>query len=240
MLPCMQMNIRTELEESGFAIVDPGLAPGAVDALLQALEAIDRVQSAGRAGARDILRRVPAVRQILGLPVLSSIVTAALGPKAFAVQGILFDKRPGANRTAPWHQDLTVAVRAQAEAAGYGPWSIKAGVPHVQPPVEVLERMLTVRIHLDDCGVGNGALHVLAGSHRHGKITGKSVMAARERYREVVCPIARGGFMVMRPLLLHSSLATEAPTRRRVLHLEFAACELASQMTWYERWPCAA
>lgn len=234
------MNVRNELEESGFAIVDPGFEPRLVDTLVQALEPVDRAQSAGRAGARNILRRVPEVRQILGHPVLSKIVKATLGPKAFAVKGILFDRHPGANRTAPWHQDLTVAVRAQAEAAGYGPWSIKGGVPHVQPPVRVLEQMLAVRIHLDECGLANGALHVLAGSHRHGPITGKSILAARERYREVVCPVSRGGFLVMRPLLLHSSLAVESPTRRRVLHLEFAGCELASQVSWFERWPCAA
>ncbi|HKQ97968.1 MAG TPA: phytanoyl-CoA dioxygenase family protein [Candidatus Polarisedimenticolia bacterium] len=234
------MNIRNELEESGFAVVEPGLEPAAVDRLLQSLQPIDRAQSAGRAGARHILRRVPEVRGILGHPALARVVKAALGPKAFAVKGILFDKNPGTSWTAPWHQDLTVAVQTQAEAVGYGPWSIKAGVPHVQPPVEVLEQMLAVRIHLDECGVANGALHVLAGSHRHGQITGKSILAARERYREVVCPVSRGGFLVMRPLLLHSSLIAETPTRRRVLHLEFAACELASQVTWFERWPCAA
>ena len=234
------MNLRTDLEESGFATIDPGLEPGVVDRLLLALGPIDRVQSAGRAGARNVLRRVPEVRQILGHPALARVVTATLGSGAFAVKGILFDKRPSANWSVPWHQDLTVAVRAQAEAAGYGPWSIKAGVPHVQPPVQVLEHMLVVRIHLDECGVSNGALRVLAGSHRHGQITGKSIAAAKERYREVACPVSRGGILVMRPLLLHSSSVAGTPTRRRVLHLEFAACELASQVTWFERWPCAA
>lgn len=235
------MSVRTELDESGFAIVDPGLDPRAVDMLLHLLEPIEStLQGAGRGGARDILRRVPAVRKVLSHPLLSSIVRSALGPEAFAVKGILFDKHPGANWKVPWHQDLTVAVQARAEAAGYGPWSVKAGVPHVQPPVHVLESMLAVRLHLDDCRESDGALRVLAGSHRHGQIAGKSIMAARERYREVVCSVARGGILAMRPLLLHASSAAETATRRRVLHLEFAACELTSRVKWFDRWPYAA
>lgn len=235
------MSVASELHESGFAIVDPGLEPRAVETLLQAIEPVEgALQSAGRGGARDILRRVPAVRQVLGHPAIVSIVRSALGPGAFAVKGILFDKQPRANWKVPWHQDLTVAVRAQAEAAGYGPWSVKGGVPHVQPPVEVLECMLAVRVHLDDCRESDGDLRVLAGSHRHGEISGKSIAAARERYREVVCPVGRGGILAMRPLLLHASSATEATTRRRVLYLEFAACELTPQVAWFERWPHAA
>ena len=107
------MSVRTEVDESGFAIVDPGLEPRAVDMLLHLLEPIEStLQGAGRGGARDILRRVPAVRKVLSHPLLSSIVRSALGPEAFAVKGILFDKHPGANWKVPWHQDLTVAVQA--------------------------------------------------------------------------------------------------------------------------------
>ena len=235
------MSVRTELDQSGFAIVDPGLEARAVDMLLHTLEPIERtLQEARRGGARDILRRVPAVRKILSHPLLSSIVRSVLGPGAFAVKGILFDNHPGANWKVPWHQDLTVAVQARAEAAGYGPWSVKAGVTHVQPPMHVLERMLSVRLHLDECRESNGALRVLPGSHRHGQIAGKSIMAARQRYQEVVCSVARGGILAMRPLVLHASSAAGTATRRRVLHLEFAACELTSQVKWFDRWQYAA
>jgi len=171
---------------------------------------------------------------------VSSVVQSALGPAAFMVKGILFDKHPGANWKVPWHQDLTVAVKARTEAAGYGPWSVKAGVLHVQPPMEVLERMLALRIHLDDCGQGNGALRVLPGSHKHGQIAGQTVRAAQERYPEVICSVSRGGILAMRPLLVHSSSSARTATRRRVLHLEFAACELASRVAWFERWQYAA
>ncbi|HUD73373.1 MAG TPA: phytanoyl-CoA dioxygenase family protein, partial [Dongiaceae bacterium] len=156
------------------------------------------------------------------------------------VKGILFDNHVGANWQVPWHQDLTVAVRARVEMAGYGPWSVKAGVVHVQPPIEVLERMLTVRIQLDGRGQSHAALRVLPGSHRHGQIAGHSVRAARERYPEVSCAVARGGILALRPLLVHASLSAQTAARSRVLHLEFAACELTSPVAWFERWRYAA
>src|SRR5262245_7189469 len=85
-------------------------------------------------------------------------VEPILGPGAFVVRGLFFDKTPRANWKVSWHQDLTIAVRVRIEAPGFGPWSLKAGVVHVQPPAEILERMATVRLHLDDCSESNGPL----------------------------------------------------------------------------------
>jgi ectoine hydroxylase-related dioxygenase (phytanoyl-CoA dioxygenase family) len=70
----------------------------------------------------------------------------------------------------PWHQDVTIAVKARVEVDGFGPWSTKQGVQHVQPPDYVLQKMLSVRIHLDDCPSTNGALQVIPRSHRSGKV----------------------------------------------------------------------
>jgi hypothetical protein len=77
---------------------------------------------------------------------------------------------PNANWKVPWHQDVTIAVQERVEAEGFGPWSIKADVLHVQPPGEVLEHMISVRLHLDNCGEKNGALRVIPGSHLQGRI----------------------------------------------------------------------
>ncbi len=74
-----------------------------------------------------------------------------------------------------WHQDVTNAVQERIETEGYGPWSIKADVLHVQPPAEVLEHMISVRLHLDPCGEENGALRVLSGSHTSGRISDEDI-----------------------------------------------------------------
>ena len=233
------MNVRAELDERGFAIVDPALEPEVVDQLVHELAPVDdALRSSKRGGVRDVLRRAPGILRIMRHRTVSRVVLSALGPGAFLVKGILFDTHPGANSKVPWHQDLTVAVQARTEAAGYGPWSVKAGVVHVQPPMQVLERMLAVRVHLD--GQGNGALRVLPGSHRHGEVAGQSVRAAQERYPEVNCSVSRGGILAMRPLLVHASSSASTAARRRVLHLEFAACELSPRLAWFERWQYAA
>src|SRR5258708_17056896 len=99
---------------------------------------------------RDLLREVPEARRLAESAPLRGLVRSVLGPGAFVVRGLLFDKTPEASWGVPWHQDLTIAVKARTEAAVYGPWTVKGGVPHVQPPGSVLEQMLTVRVHLDE------------------------------------------------------------------------------------------
>jgi ectoine hydroxylase-related dioxygenase (phytanoyl-CoA dioxygenase family) len=81
------------------------------------------------------------------------------------VRAIFFDKSSGSNWLVPWHQDLTIAVASKCEAPGFGPWSVKDGIPHVQPPDELLKQMIALRLHLDDCDASNGALRVIPGSH---------------------------------------------------------------------------
>lgn len=104
---------------------------------------------------------------------------------------------------------------------------------HVQPPNWILERMLAVRLHLDDCTEANGALRVIPGSHQSGRLRDAEIEIWRAQYESLVCEVASGGALLMRPLLLHSSgKATTAASRRRVLHLEFAACELPEPLAW--------
>jgi hypothetical protein len=235
------MDLRLQIDESGYAIVDPAIAPDAIDALIRAVDAAENGgHRSGQGGIRDALRRLPDLPRIINHPAVIGVVRATLGRAAFAVRGVLFDKNAAANWKVPWHQDLTVAVRARTDVDGYGPWSLKAGVPHVQPPAHVLEQMLAVRLHLDNCGTTNGPVRVLAGTHRLGRLSSEAITEAQRRHQEVTCSVGRGGLLAMRPLLLHASSAAVVAQRRRVLHLEFAACELAPGLEWFERWQCTA
>lgn len=150
------------------------------------------------------------------------------------MRGILFDKTPDANWKVAWHQDLSIAVRAKHDALGYGPWSVKAGIPHVQPPVNVLRSMLTVRLHLDECDERNGPLQVLPGSHVDGVLAPAEIETWRQRIKPVACLVPAGGALLMRPLILHASSPAKRPTHRRVIHIEYAAAELADGIEWYD------
>src|SRR5206468_7563965 len=130
-------------------------------------------------------------------------------------------KTPHANWKVAWHQDLSIAVRERLDVAGFGPWSLKNGVVHVQPPREVLESMLTVRLHLDDCGQDNGPLRVVAGSHALGILPPREVQRLVQARPVTTCVVPRGGALLMRPLLLHASSAALRAGHRRVIHLEF-------------------
>jgi ectoine hydroxylase-related dioxygenase (phytanoyl-CoA dioxygenase family) len=148
---------------------------------------------------------------------------------------LLFDKAPAANWKVPWHQDTAIAVAERVEVPGFVGWSVKDGVTHVHPPVEILERMVALRIHLDDCGPDNGPLRVLPGSHRHGKLDEAQIEHWRQTTAEVRCCAMQGDVLVMRPLLLHASSPAKAPSHRRVIHLEYACGALPNGMRWFEQ-----
>ncbi|MDB6068426.1 MAG: hypothetical protein JWR26_4634 [Pedosphaera sp.] len=227
-----------DLNRDGFAVIPDALQAAAISELIDALNQADSDASAVRQRGREtyairnLLEAVPAVRALAASPVIRSPVEAVLGSGARAVRGLLFDKTADANWKVAWHQDLTIAVEQRVDVPGFGPWSIKAGVEHVQPPVEILQRMLTLRLHLDDCNEMNGPLQVLPGSHIAGKLNAKVIQTWRDRTSAVTCAVNRGGILLMRPLLLHASSPAKTPAHRRVIHLEFAAEALPGGLDW--------
>ena len=220
--------IPDRLEQYGFVVLEE---LDGVDLALLRSEA-DRILGAGAAGARNVLARSEALREAGESGAVGEIVRRVVGAGARAVQLTLFDKTPEANWKVPWHQDLTIAVAARHEVEGFGPWSVKQGVVHVQPPAAVLEGLLGVRVHLDDTPEGNGALRVVPFSHCLGRIAADDVARIRRERGEVVCPVPAGGAMLLRPLLLHASSAAAVPQRRRVLHYLFAARSLPGGLAW--------
>jgi hypothetical protein len=182
-------------------------------------------------GVRNLLEICPDVRSLATEPSIRQFVTPLLGDDAFAVRAIFFDKVPGANWSLFWHQDNVIAVNERREVPGFIGWAQKAGVWQVQPPVDVLARMVAVRVHLDDCGANNGPLRVLPGSHRFGWLD-EELDAWKSRVPEVVCAVQCGGIMLMCPLILHASAASESVGHRRVIHIEYAAAHLPAGLEW--------
>jgi hypothetical protein len=229
--------LRAALARDGYAIVPEAVDVGTVDGLLTALAASAAPVDGLRAGTRHLLRDVPAVRALARSTALRAVAEAALGPGAFAVRGILFDKTPGANWKVIWHQDLTIAVREQRDVPAFGPWTEKSGVPHVQPPAALLAGMVAVRLHLDDCTEANGPVRVLPGSHLDGRLSPTAIDRWRATTPEIVCTVPRGGILAFHSLLLHASSPAREPAHRRVVHLEYAAAEwshLPGGLMWYD------
>jgi ectoine hydroxylase-related dioxygenase (phytanoyl-CoA dioxygenase family) len=182
-------------------------------------------------GVRNLLEICPAVRVLATESCIRQFVTPVLGENAFAVRATFFDKVPEANWSLFWHQDNVIAVRERLEVPGFIGWSRKAGVWQVQPPVEVLARMIAIRVHLDDCGADNGPLRVLPGSHRFGWLDDE-LDAWKARVPEVICTVKCGGIVAMCLLTLHASAASETVGHRRVIQVEYAAAELPAGLDW--------
>jgi ectoine hydroxylase-related dioxygenase (phytanoyl-CoA dioxygenase family) len=222
-------HLREQVERDGFALLSEPLDDSIVNRLVAALG------TCASAGRRNVAREVPEVGALAASGALHEPARAILGREAFVVRVLLFDKTPGANWAVGWHQDPAIAVRERREVEGFTGWSVKAGVPHVHPPAEVLAGMLALRVHLDACPAENGALRVLPGTHRHGRLSDEAAEQKRLEVEEVVCESPRGGILAIRPLLLHASSQATTPAHRRVLHFEFACEELPGGLEWFER-----
>ena len=218
--------IRPQLEAHGYALIRRGVSEKTIQALETAVDA-------GQHGIRNLLCN-QVVRRIAGSDEVRRSVASVLGADCFAVRGIFFNKSAEANWKVTWHQDCVIAVREKLHLEGWGPWSSKANVIHVRPELAVLQQMLAIRIHLDDCGEDNGPLRVIPGSDRDGFLSDTEIQS-RSKANAVVCAVLRGDTILMRPLLLHSSPPAMRPSIRRVIHLEFAAAELPHGAEWQDR-----
>jgi ectoine hydroxylase-related dioxygenase (phytanoyl-CoA dioxygenase family) len=221
------------VRSDGSAIIPDALSASEILVVLGALQPLDDRDGKGtRGGRRDLFTAAPALRFLAAHPASHRWPSALLGPEAFVVQAILFDKTPDANWKVAWHQDLTIPVEARIETAGFGPWSGKDGVPHVQASRETLEGMLIVRIHLDRCDSDNGPLRVIPGSHAGGRLAPDEIDHWKAAGQEVEACVPAGGLLLMRPLLLHASSPARRPGHRRVIHLEYAAGGLPGGLSW--------
>lgn len=230
-------NWLSDLHEHGFTTVPGVLREGEIEALRAAIQAVEGEAVSRRKNVYAIrnLLEVPLVRELAQSAPVRGLVEPVLGSGAFAVRGIFFDKTPDTNWKVVWHQDMSIAVREKREVAGFGAWSQKAGIWHVQPPREVLENMVAVRLHLDPCPESNGALRVVPNSHTQGKLDAPRIAAWRGNGPEITCEVPQGGALLMRPLLLHASSPSQSPAHRRVVHLEFGAVALPGELQWHDR-----
>jgi ectoine hydroxylase-related dioxygenase (phytanoyl-CoA dioxygenase family) len=215
------MDCAGRIEVDGFAI-QPDILP---DDLIQALESdIQKSAMAMRAGFRHAMV-FNSVRFIAHYQPLRQLVCAVLGPKTFPFRATIFDKSPDSNWLVVWHQDTVLPLRQRMDLPGWGPWSIKQGIPYAHAPAEVLAQVLALRIHLDDSAADNGPLRVLPGTHTSGVLSDDNIHELAERFTAVECIAAKGGVVAMRPLLIHASSKSRSETPRRVLHIEYAASE---------------
>jgi hypothetical protein len=218
-------NAESAFDERGYALVCDAVDRELCDRVVAELVPL-------RAGSRDLLD-APWCRELSTIVRENGGVALFVPTEFVTVQCILFDKSSRANWLVAMHQDLSIPVRDPIEHPELAGWSQKDGVLYVQPPVSVLENLVAVRVHLDDCGSASGPLRVVPGSHRHGRIQADEATALRQQLGETECRAPRGSALVMRPLLLHASSKAAANVRRRVLHFLYGPRNLPFGLAWH-------
>ena len=144
-------------------------------------------------------------------------------PKARLSRLVSFNKSETANWQLPWHQDRVIAMDARIEDPRYQRWSCKAGIWHCEPPLEVLESMLFLRLHLDDAGPEDGAMEIALGSHLLGRVSKADAGAAASRCATEVTTARAGDVLVLSMLILHRSARSGRTKDRRVLRADYTA-----------------
>lgn len=204
---------------------------GAVVACLPALEDALAGTSPDEAGTR--LHGINALRPLLTIDgPIGAIASTAIGPSAKPVRAILFNKTADANWGLGWHQDRTICVKERREVDGFGPWTIKRGLNHVAPPVDLLAQMVTLRVHLDDVPETNAPLLIAPGSHRLGRVAVGEISDAVERHGTRACLAQAGDIWLYATPILHASDASASPASRRVLQVDYAAFDLPGGLEW--------
>lgn len=231
-------NHKNSIIENGFTVINNIFSEDEIERITKVIQNIDTSKETFRKSEdlfaiRQFLKEVPDVKEFIFNDNVKEIIKEIFGEKYFTVKSIYFDKPEKSNWYVAYHQDLTISVDKKVELENFGPWTTKQNQFAVQPPLEILENIFTIRIHLDDTDENNGALKVVPKSHSKGIYRPETIDWNVET--ENICNVEKGGLMIMKPLLLHGSNRTTNGKKRRVIHIEFSDKELPEVLNWSEK-----
>ncbi len=215
-----------QFRETGAAVFAGIVTRSACDTLLPEMD--------GLAAGKRIASPSLALRNLISeTGAIGQLASTLGGSTVRPVRILAFDKSPKRNWALGWHQDRVIAVKERIEASGFTNWTVKSGVPHVEPPKDILQQMFSLRLHLDHCGPENGVLKIIPCSWLNGPVETTTLLEGVESAEPVLCVAECGDILAMRALTYHASDAAEKPTRRRVLHVDFATCDLPDGLQWF-------
>ena len=229
---------KQQLDKHGYTVMNDIFTDQETESIIDLIGKADSSspafrKSEGLFAIRQCLKEIPGLQTAVFNKKLVSVLKNLFESDYFMIKSIYFDKPEKSNWFVSYHQDLTISVDRKVEVAGFNHWTKKQDQFAVQPPIDILKSIYTIRIHLDPTNEQNGALRVIPGSHINGIRRPETIDLTKEN--EVICSVPKGGLMIMRPLLLHRSCKTTSELQRRVIHLEFSNTELPPGLGWAER-----
>ncbi|PIT15095.1 hypothetical protein BGI32_06245 [Snodgrassella alvi] len=216
------MYTKDYFEQNGYAVINALITPQQLTEIEQQLEQVNLTT----AGNRELLT-LPWCQLLANDLKTNTLLTTLLPEKPIAIQYTLFKKSADKNWLVPLHQDLSIAVRHRFSDSRFIGWSHKQNILFVHPPAQYMQQLVAVRLHIDDCLHEHGPLKVVAGTHQHGRIAESELRQLRDQQGEQECILSKGGAVIMRPLIVHSSSKAIQTNGRRVLHFLYAPATLA-------------
>lgn len=183
-------------------------------------------------GIRSADKKFQTISELAHSNEFINLADSLLGSKPSIVRVIFFDKTPDKNWLVTWHQDKTIALNKKLEINGWGPWSVKDKTHHVQPSLEVLNQMVTFRLHLDEANENNGCLKVIPKSHELGILSQQDLTEVVSSHEHYLCEAKEGDLLLMKPHILHSSSKSSNLGHRRVVHVEYSNYQLPESLSW--------
>ena len=204
----------TTLETDGFRLISTSISGEVLTSIRDTLFRDDN------AGTRCLLDQ-PVVRETALNLKRELVESGHLPAESVAIQAIAFNKTATTNWKVAWHQDLMFPFAKKVTAAHFDLPTLKQGVHYARPPESVLNQLLAVRLHLDDCDTTNGPLRVSPSTYRAGILKTADIPNHVASHGEITCLARQGQALLMRPLTLHASSQATAPKHRRILHLVY-------------------
>ena len=217
-------------DQNGFNVIK-GLVN--IDEVEGLRSAVSNLIGENRSGSiRNIEQKSDLVREFVVSERVMQIVKSYIGNTAKLARTILFNKTKYKNWAVAWHQDKTTAVSKSFKDDAWTNWTVKGDVVHAQPPLQVFEKMITLRLHLDETDNTNGCLQVIPQSHKMGILRQSEVNKIVSRSKVLSCCVNAGDILLMHPLLLHASNKATQNCTRRILHMEFSSYQLSDDIQY--------
>lgn len=228
---------KIELEKDGYSILDNIYSDTEVNQILTCIDNTEQneqtfLKTNDLFAIRQLLQTIPELKDCLFNQKIKDLLYSLFDSEYFLTKAIYFDKPSDSNWFVAYHQDLSISVDRKVDYDEYINWTFKKGQYGVQPPSQILKDTVTLRIHLDDTDISNGALKVIPNSHLDGITRLDSIDLQTDL--EKVCNVKKGGVMLMKPLTFHASNRSTGQNQRRVIHLEFNKHKLTKPLEWLE------
>lgn len=229
---------KIQLDKNGYAITSSLYNSDEVGKIISMIEQINTdseslIKTKNLFAIRQLIRTIPELKHLLFTDNLLKLISDLGGEDYFLTKAIYFDKPKESNWFVAYHQDISISVKEKHEIPSYSNWTFKKNQHGVIPPTQILNNIITLRIHLDHTTIENGALRVIPKSHLNGIVRIDSNQWKIQK--EVLCEVEKGAVMLMKPLTFHASNRTYNNQQRRIIHLEFSNIELTKPLEWLEK-----